>query len=122
MDPRCEVRPGACIQFGVIGCCKLSGKLLTLNHIEPPIRIELQVCKGGQQPACTPVLHTKSHSAYSCAVSCVVLLQICIFMGKTDTSAPAHLQQSMVLVPMRTPGVKIIRPMLVFGWVQPERG
>ena len=31
--------------------------------------------------------------------------KICVFMGKTDTSAARHQQQSMVLVPFDTPGV-----------------
>src|SRR2546423_9413677 len=35
--------------------------------------------------------------------------KIAIFMGKTDTSAPRHQQQSMVLVPMDAAGVKIER-------------
>src|SRR5690606_6955605 len=35
--------------------------------------------------------------------------RLAIFMGKTDPAAPRHLQQSMVLVPMDTPGVKVER-------------
>ena len=43
--------------------------------------------------------------------------RICIFMGKTDPSNPnRHQQQSMVLVPMDTPGVKVVRPIAVFGF------
>ena len=42
--------------------------------------------------------------------------KLCIFMGKTNTSGPMHQQQSMILVPMDTPGVKILRPMRVFGY------
>lgn len=42
--------------------------------------------------------------------------ELCIFMGKTDTSAPRHLQQSMVLVPMSTPGVTVKRMLNVFGY------
>ena len=38
-------------------------------------------------------------------------LQDRIFMGKTDPANPdRHLQQSMILVPMDTPGVKVVRP------------
>ena len=39
-----------------------------------------------------------------------------IVMGKTDPDNPdRHKQQSMILVPMDTPGVKVVRPMQVFG-------
>ncbi len=41
--------------------------------------------------------------------------EILIVMGKTDFDAPRHSQQSMVLVPMNTPGVKVLRPLSVFG-------
>ena len=43
--------------------------------------------------------------------------KIAIFMGKTDPSnANRHLQQSMILVPMDTPGVRVVRPIGVFGF------
>ena len=41
--------------------------------------------------------------------------KILIFMGKTDPEAPVHRQQSMVLVPTETPGVRIVRSLTVFG-------
>ncbi|TEA35977.1 hypothetical protein DBR06_SOUSAS810097 [Sousa chinensis] len=41
--------------------------------------------------------------------------QLCVFMGKTDPHAPRHQQQSMLSVPMDTPGIKIIRPLTVYG-------
>ncbi|XP_072271969.1 acyl-CoA dehydrogenase family member 10 [Pyxicephalus adspersus] len=41
--------------------------------------------------------------------------KICVFMGKTDPGAPRHKQQSMILVPMDTPGVTILRPLTVYG-------
>jgi acyl-CoA dehydrogenase len=46
--------------------------------------------------------------------------QVAIVMGKTDVDAPAHRQQSMVLVPMDTPGLTVVRDLLVFGYNDPE--
>ena len=43
--------------------------------------------------------------------------KILIVMGKTNPSAEEHKQQSMVLVPIDTPGVKVIRNLNVFGYV-----
>ena len=48
--------------------------------------------------------------------------KILIVMGKTDTSAPKHLQQSMILVPMETPGVKVVRALNVFGYDDAPHG
>ena len=42
--------------------------------------------------------------------------KILIVMGKTNPDADAHHQQSMVLVPMDTPGVTVERNLLVFGY------
>ena len=46
--------------------------------------------------------------------------RISIVMGKTDPDAPPHRQQSMVLVPLDTPGVKVVRDLLVFGYNDAE--
>jgi len=48
--------------------------------------------------------------------------KIAIFMGKTDPSAPAHKQQSMILVPLDTRGVKIVRMLTVFGYDHAPHG
>jgi len=48
--------------------------------------------------------------------------KISIFMGKTDPSAPKHKQQSMILVPFDTPGVKIERLLTVFGYDHAPHG
>jgi acyl-CoA dehydrogenase len=48
--------------------------------------------------------------------------KIAIFMGKTDPSAATHQQQSMILVPMDTPGVKIERLLHVFGYDHAPHG
>ena len=43
--------------------------------------------------------------------------KICIFMGKTDAANPdRHRQQSMILVPMDSPGVTVQRALPVFGF------
>ena len=48
--------------------------------------------------------------------------KISIFMGKTDPTAPKHKQQSMILVPMDAPGVKIVRLLTVFGYDHAPHG
>lgn len=48
--------------------------------------------------------------------------KICIFMGKTDPNAERHKQQSMILVPMDTPGVKVLRVLNVFGYDHAPHG
>ena len=46
--------------------------------------------------------------------------KVLIVMGKTNPDAPRHLQQSMVLVPMDTPGLTIVRDLPVFGYQDRE--
>jgi acyl-CoA dehydrogenase len=48
--------------------------------------------------------------------------KVAIFMGKTDPSAAKHKQQSMIVVPMDAPGVKIVRMLPVFGYDQAPHG
>jgi acyl-CoA dehydrogenase len=48
--------------------------------------------------------------------------KIAIFMGKTNPSAETHKQQSMILVPMDTPGVKVERLLTVFGYDHAPHG
>jgi len=48
--------------------------------------------------------------------------RISIFMGKTDTTAPKHKQQSMILVPLDAPGVKIERMLSVYGYDHAPHG
>ena len=47
---------------------------------------------------------------------------IYITMGKSDPEAPRHSQQSMVLIPADTPGVKVIRPLGVMGYDDAPHG
>jgi len=48
--------------------------------------------------------------------------KIAIFMGKTDPSGATHKQQSMVLVPMDAPGVKVVRLLTVYGYDHAPHG
>jgi acyl-CoA dehydrogenase len=48
--------------------------------------------------------------------------KIAIFMGKTDPASPKHKQQSMILIPMDAPGVKIERMLKVFGYDHAPHG
>jgi len=46
--------------------------------------------------------------------------RVLIVMGKTDPSAAKHRQQSMMVVPLDTPGVTIVRGLPVFGYLDRE--
>ena len=48
--------------------------------------------------------------------------KITIFMGKTNPDAPKHKQQSMILIPLDTPGVKIERMLTVYGYDHAPHG
>ncbi|APE45989.1 acyl-CoA dehydrogenase (plasmid) [Sulfitobacter alexandrii] len=48
--------------------------------------------------------------------------KVAIVMGKNDPDAPKHQQQSMILVPMDTPGVTVERPLSVYGFQHPPLG
>ena len=48
--------------------------------------------------------------------------RVLIFMGKTNPEASSHRQQSMILVPMDTPGVRVLRPLTVFGYDDAPHG
>lgn len=48
--------------------------------------------------------------------------KVFITMGKTDPEAPRHSQQSMVVIPADTPGIRIVRPLNVFGYDDAPHG
>ena len=48
--------------------------------------------------------------------------KITIVMGKTDPSADRYSQQSMILVPIDTPGLTVLRPLSVFGYLDSPEG
>ncbi len=45
-----------------------------------------------------------------------------ITMGKSDPDAPRHSQQSMIIIPADTPGIKVVRPLTVFGYDDAPHG
>ena len=47
---------------------------------------------------------------------------LCIFMGKSDPTAAAYQQQSMILVPLDTPGITIKRMLSVYGYDDAPHG
>ena len=48
--------------------------------------------------------------------------KVAIVMGKSDSNAARHQQQSMVLVPMNAPGLEVVRPLSVFGYYDSPEG
>jgi acyl-CoA dehydrogenase len=48
--------------------------------------------------------------------------KIAIVMGQTNPDAPKHQRQSMILVPMDTPGITVVRPLTVFGYDDAPHG
>ena len=54
--------------------------------------------------------------------ACDPRCRIAIVMGQTDPSAAKHLRQSMILVPMDTPGVRVERMLHVFGYDDAPHG
>ncbi|SDU01903.1 acyl-CoA dehydrogenase [Halopseudomonas salegens] len=54
--------------------------------------------------------------------ACDPRCKIMIFMGLTNPDAPRHQQHSMILVPMDAPGLKVVRPLPVFGYDDAPHG
>ncbi|MCA3699373.1 acyl-CoA dehydrogenase family protein [Brevundimonas sp.] len=48
--------------------------------------------------------------------------EIAILMGKNDPDAPRHQQQSMILVPMKSKGIEIVRGLTTLGFDEPPHG
>jgi acyl-CoA dehydrogenase len=48
--------------------------------------------------------------------------KVIVFMGKSDPNAPAYRQQSMIIVPRDTPGIKIVKMLHVFGYDDAPHG
>jgi acyl-CoA dehydrogenase len=48
--------------------------------------------------------------------------RILIFMGRSNPEGERHQQQSMILIPMDTPGVEVLRPLTVYGYDDAPHG
>lgn len=48
--------------------------------------------------------------------------KVYIVMGRSNPDAPAHAQQSMIVVPADTPGIKVLRALPVFGYDDAPHG
>lgn len=78
--------------------------------------IETQIVRDGDEYV---INGRKFYISGACRRSC----EIMIVMGKSDPHNPnRHLQQSQVLVPVKTPGVTVVRPMQVFGYDDAPEG
>ena len=78
--------------------------------------IELRIERDGDEYV---INGRKFYISGACRKQC----EIMIVMGKTDPgNENRYIQQSQVLVPMNTPGVTLVRPMQVFGYVDAPEG
>ena len=48
--------------------------------------------------------------------------EVLIFLGRSHPDAPRHQQHTMLIVPMDTPGVRVVRPLTVFGYDEAPHG
>lgn len=78
--------------------------------------IEMRIERDGDEYV---INGRKFYISGACRKQC----EIMIVMGKTDPgNSNRYIQQSQVLVPMKTPGVTIVRPMQVFGYNDSPEG
>jgi len=78
--------------------------------------IELRIERDGDDYV---INGRKFYISGACRKQC----EIMIVMGKTDPgNSNRYIQQSQVLVPMKTPGVTLVRPMKVFGYNDAPEG
>lgn len=75
--------------------------------------IELSIVRDGDEYVLNGRKWWASNAMHS-------LCRVLIVMGKTDPSGPRHRQQSMILVPIDTPGVTLVRSLPTFGYVDRE--
>ena len=104
--------------------------------LEPLLRGEIRSCFAMTEPMVASSDATNIECSIKLEGDCYVIngrkwwasgamdkrCKIAILMGKTDPTVAAHRQQSMILVPMDTPGVTVVRALTVFGYDDAPHG
>ncbi len=81
------------------------------------------ICARIERSADDPDALTLNGRKWWTSGACDPRCAVAIFMGKSGArDAPPHRQQSMVLVPMAANGVRIVRPLLVYGYDDAPHG
>lgn len=106
------------------------------KYLKPLLNGEIRSCFGMTEPAVASSDATNIESAITKDGDYYVIngtkwwtsgamdprCKVCIFMGKTDPKAAIHAQQTMVVVPMDAPGVKVVRHLNVYGFDDAPHG
>ncbi len=102
--------------MGKSGGSQEPGKILLISKftkLSPNTHTSLP-CYGPYRGIHSTTIHNSTIRSMHC--------KIMILMGKTDPNASRSKQQSMILVPMDTPGITLLRPMSVIGDEEAPKG